>query len=306
VQSRTVLVTGASGFIGSHLLAALARDGHRVVRLARPSSRPARGASEIITWDPATRRIDRDALRRAAPAWVINLAGERIDQRWTESARRAIRDSRVAVTAALSVALAELPTRPLAFLSGSAVGVYGAHRGDETLTESSTVGDDFLASVARDWEEATRPAIDAGIRVVHLRTGVVFGPGGALKPIRRAFQWGAGGRMGSGRQWMSWIAREEYPDIVRHLLVNDSVAGPVNVVSPEPVTNATLTRLLSRILNRPAIARVPAFALELLFGTMARDTILGSQRALPAALERSGYVFRFADPEQALRLELAR
>jgi uncharacterized protein (TIGR01777 family) len=305
VQPRTILISGASGFIGSHLARALAADGHRIVVLARPGS-AGFPTAETIAWDPARGSIDSDALRRAAPHFVINLAGERIDQRWTRRSRERIRDSRVSATRTLADALAGLHERPAVLLSASAVGIYGAHRGDDVLSEQSAPGADFLARTALEWEGATRPASDAGIRVAHMRTGVVLGPGGALARLRLAFRLGLGGRMGSGRQWMAWIAHDELPHIVRHLLGNDNMSGAVNVVAPEPVQNSTFTRVLARAVRRPALLPVPAVALQLVFGEMARDTILASQRAAPRALLQSGYSFRFPTLEQALRHELAR
>lgn len=304
MQPQTILIAGASGFIGSHLVRALSADGHRIVTLSRPGSRSAH--AETVQWDPARGNVDLDALRRVAPQAVINLAGARIDQRWTQRHRAQIRDSRIESTRTMARAIAALATKPLVLLNASAVGFYGAHRGDEILTEASPPGEDFLARTACEWEDATRAASDADIRVVCLRTGVVLGPGGALARLRLAFQLGLGARMGNGRQWMSWIARDELPHLVRHLLANDNVRGPVNVVAPEPVQNSTFTRVLAQLLRRPAVMRVPAIALELAFGEMARDTILASQRALPVVLQQSGYSFLFPTLEQAMRHELAR
>jgi uncharacterized protein len=306
VQPGTILLSGASGFIGSHLSRALAEDGHRVVALVRPESGGTTRAGAGIRWDPASGDIDRAALRAVCPIAVINLAGARIDQRWTSAHRRAIHDSRVSATQLIAEALADLPEKPAVLLSGSAVGVYGAHRGEEILTERSAPGDDFLARVALEWEGATRAASDAGIRVVTMRTGVVLGRGGALARLLPIFRAGLGGRIGDGAQWMSWIGRDELPHIVRHLLDHETMHGPVNLVSPEPVRNETFTRALAGAVHRRAMLPVPAFALTLALGHMANDTILASQRALPAVLQQSGYEFRYGMLSQALRHELAR
>jgi len=303
VHALTILVAGASGFIGAHVSRALAADGHRIVTLSRPGGRRAGG--DHVEWDPARGTIDQAALRQAAPHVVINLAGARIDQRWTPRHRDDIRDSRIDATRTLVGALSTLPTPPRALLNASAVGYYGAHRGDELLTEQSDGGEDFLARTAREWEDEATQASAAGVRVVLLRTGVVLGPGGALARLRTVFRAGIGGRIGNGRQWMSWIAHDELPHVFRHLIATDSVSGAVNVVAPVPVQNSTFTRVLARVMHRPAIVPVPAIVLEALFGQMARDTILASQRALPSALQQTGYTFRFASLEGALRHGIA-
>lgn len=296
----TVLLSGASGFIGSQLAKSLAADGHRVVRLARKPS------GDAVTWDPEAGRIDRDQLARVGPDIVVNLAGEPIAQRWTARRRRRIRDSRVLGTTALAEALAALPTKPSVLVSGSAIGYYGAHRGDEPVDEDSSPGSGFLAQTARDWERATEPADQAGIRVVIARTGIVLGrDGGVLERMLLPFRLGAGGRLGSGKQWISWIAMD---DMVRALrfLIDSTVRGAVNLVAPEPVRNEELTKVLARVLHRPAVLPVPSFALELLFGTMADNTILASQRVAPKRLAGAGFEFRHPRLEEALRFELRR
>jgi uncharacterized protein len=296
-----VAVTGSSGMIGRALLARLRLSGKRVRRLVRTER--SRSADDIL-WDPGRGVLDPRALEGAEA--VVNLAGEPLAQRWTGSRRQAIRDSRVRGTELLARAIAGLERKPKVFLSGSAVGYYG-DRGDDALDEQAAAGTDFLASVAQEWESATRPASEAGVRVVLLRTGIVLNPhGGALERLLPPFRLGVGGPIGTGRQWMSWIALTDHIDAMEHALATDGLHGPVNLVAPNPVTNAEFASTLGRVLGRPALVPVPAFALELLYGEMARATILSGQRVLPKALLRTG--FRFAHPtlDEALRFELAR
>lgn len=299
----TVLLSGASGFIGSQLAAAFRADGHRVVALTRH----ARGSSDVVTWDAAAGQIDGAALARVEPNVVINLAGEPIAQRWTKERMRRIRDSRVNGTRALASAIAALRTRPRVFVSGSAIGYYGAHRGDELLDETSSAGRDYLAETAREWEQSVAPAADAGIRVAITRTGIVLGrDGGALQRMLLPFQLGAGGRLGSGRQWMSWISLEDAVRGIRFLADGSSISGPANLVAPHPVQNSEFTQALASVLHRPAIVPVPALALKLAFGRMADDTILASQRAIPKKLAGAGFEFRHPRLDEALRFELRR
>jgi uncharacterized protein (TIGR01777 family) len=298
---KTVLLSGASGFIGSRLARALRADGHRVVALTR------RAGPDAVSWDAEQGRIDTAALAQASPEIVINLAGEPIAQRWTGDRKRRIRDSRVNGTRALATALVALPKRPKTFVSGSAIGYYGAHRGDETLDESSSSGTDWLAEVAREWESATAPASDAGIRVAISRTGIVLGrDGGALERMLPPFQLGAGGRIASGRQWMSWISLEDVVRGIRFLAENTAISGPVNLVAPEPARNEAFAETLGAVLHRPAVVPVPEFALRLAFGRMADDTILASQRVLPKKLAGAGFEFRHPRLDEALRFELTR
>ena len=303
----TVLLSGASGFIGAQLAQSLTADGHRVVRLARTEGRSAPGVTDAVLWDPEAGTIDREALARARPNAVVNLAGEPIAQRWTRRRRQQIRDSRVNGTRALALAIAALPEKPAVLVSGSAMGYYGAHRGDELLNEESAPGSDFLARTAQEWEQATAPASDAGIRVVLSRTGLVLGTeGGALQRMLPPFRLGVGGRLGSGRKWMSWIALDDTVRALRFLIDSPSTRGPVNLVAPEPVRNAEFTATLARALGRPAILPVPAVALELLFGRMADNTILASQRVTPKRLADAGFEFRHPRLHEALRAELTR
>ena len=296
----TVAVTGSTGLIGSAVVRALTQRGTVVRALVR---RPAKNENEI-TWDPERETVDVAELEGVDA--VIHFAGESLAQRWSDSAKRRIRDSRVKGTAALSRAIASLTTKPRVMLSGSAMGIYGL-RGDETLDESSTLGSDFLATVASEWEAATRPAVDAGIRVVYLRTGLVVSPhGGALEKLLTPFRLGLGGRLGDGKQWMSWIALTDYVEAVTFLLDAASIAGPVNLVSPNPVTNEEFTRTLARVLRRPAFFHVPRAALTLAMGEMAEATVLASQRIRPRRLLEAGFNFSLPTLEAALRAELTR
>jgi uncharacterized protein (TIGR01777 family) len=278
--------------------------------MARKESNPAppvAQASEVVAWDPERGAVDPQALERLAPDAVVNLAGEPIDQRWTDERRRRIRDSRVNGTLALSRAIAALPRKPHVMVSGSAMGYYGASRGDEILSEDASSGDDFLARTAREWEAATSPASDAGIRVAISRTGLVLGKDdGVLAKMLTPFRLGVGGRLGSGRQWMSWIALDDMVRALRFLIDTPTAKGPFNLVAPEPVPNAEFTRVLARVLRRPALLPVPALALELIFGTMADNTILASQRVLPKRLAGAGFEFRHPRLSDALQFELTR
>lgn len=298
----TVLLSGASGFIGSRLAASLIADGHRVVALTRR-----RGVADSVWWDAEAGQLDTDALVRARPATVVNLAGEPIAHRWTAARRRRVRESRVRGTAVLAAALARMTTKPGAFISGSAVGYYGARRGDEILDEDSAPGSDFLAETAVAWERAAQPAADAGIRVALLRTGIVLGGGGGvLARMLPPFRLGIGGRLGDGRQWMSWIAMGDMVRAIRFLAASAQASGPFNMVAPEPVRNVEFTKVLGRVLRRPALLTVPRLALEAVFGSMADGTILASQRVAPKRLARAGFEFRHPELEDALRFELRR
>lgn len=295
-----VAITGATGFIGTQLAAFLSTGGHEVLRIGRGPVRP--GVVDV-SWDPARGQLDASALEGIDA--VIHLAGASIAERWTAEHQRAIRDSRVEGTSLLAHTIAGLSRKPRVLLSGSAIGVYGS-RGDEVLTERSTFGSDFLADVGRAWEAATLPAENAGIRVVHLRTGIVQGAaGGALAKQAPLFKFGLGGPLGSGTQWVSPIALDDHIGAVHFCLMRDDIAGPVNLVAPEAVTNRTFTEVLARVLSRPALAPAPAFALRLALGAdMANATVLASQRVLPEVLQEKGFRWRFLNLEQTLRFEL--
>lgn len=300
-SSRTVAVTGASGLIGSALAGALAADGFRVRRLVRTERQ--RGADDVF-WDPARGRVDLAALEGADA--VVHLAGEPIGQRWTGAVRRRIRESRIAGTRLIAASLASLSRPPRVLVSGSAEGIYG-NRGDEILDEGSPIGSDFLAQLAADWEAEADRAAAAGVRVVKIRTGLVLSPrGGALARLLLPFRLGLGGRLGSGRQWVSWIALADTVRAIRHLIDTHAFVGPANVSAPNPVTNAELASTLARVLRRPAIFPVPATALRLAFGEMADATLLASQRMRPRRLLESGFQFRYPTLEAALRFELGR
>jgi uncharacterized protein len=292
-----VAMSGASGFIGSALARTLQAQGHELRSLVRRAPR----STSDIAWDIERGTID--AARLEGVDAVIHLAGESLVQRWTDNARRRIRESRVKGTTLLANAIAALSRRPRVMLSGSAMGIYGS-RGDELLDEDSAVGDDFLASVCIDWERATAPAIAAGIRVVELRTGLVLSrSGGMLSKLLLPFKLGVGGRVGSGRQWMSCIALEDYLELAKFCLANEAISGPANFVGPAPVTNKEFTKTLAGVLHRPALFPIPAAALELVMGEMAEDTLLASQRVLPKRALAAGFSFRY--PTLATALESA-
>lgn len=290
----TIAISGSSGLIGSALVHTLSGEGHVIKHLVR---RDARNAMEI-SWNPTRDEID--AARLNGVGAVINLAGEKLDQRWTPDVKQRIRQSRVRGTALIARTVASLAEKPRVLVSGSAIGIYG-DRGDELLDESSTLGEDFLASVCKEWEAATKPAEDAGVRVVHSRTGIVLAKdGGALARMTTPFKLGVGGRLGSGQQWMSWIALADVVGAIRHALMHETMRGPMNLVAPNPVRNEEMTEALSRELHRPALLPVPRLALKLLLGEMADEAVLASQRVVPRALESARYSFALPTLEQAL------
>ena len=292
-----VAITGATGLIGTALRASLVTDGHEV----RVLTRSPRGPGEFA-FDPAGGRLDPVALESVDA--VVHLAGEPIAQRWTDAVRRRIRDSRVEGTRLVAEAVAGMAHPPRVLVSGSAIGYYG-ERGDETLLESSLPGNDFLSEVCVAWEAAAAPARDAGIRVVHPRTGVVLSEtGGALQRLLLPFRLGLGGRIGSGDQWMSWISLADTVGALRHTIDDTGIEGPVNVTAPAPVTNAEFTRILAAVLHRPAVVPVPAFALRIAFNEMADATLIASQRAIPGRLAEAGFDFRQRSLDSALRAVL--
>ena len=293
-----ILVAGASGLIGSALVRALRSQNVEVKRLVRRSaSRP-----DEVSWYPDRGEIDPRALDGVSA--IVNLSGEELSQRWTTAARRRIRASRIQPTTLLARAAAQCESRPRVFVSASAMGIYGTHRNDP-IDESAALGDDFLASVCKDWEAATEPAADAGIRVAFSRTGLVLArDGGLLAKLLLPFRLGVGGKLGGGRQWMSWIALTDAIRALSLMIDNESIAGPVNVVAPNPVTNAEFTDTLGRVLGRPTFTIVPAFALKLALGQMAEDTALASQRVVPRKLTEAGFQFELPTLEAALRREL--
>jgi hypothetical protein len=285
-------VTGASGLLGTALVPALRDAGHAVVRIGR-------GADAEVRWNPAAGELD--VVRCEGIDAFVHLAGASIGQRWTAAHRREIRDSRVLGTALIARTAAALTPRPRVLVSASAVGIYG-EAGDAVCDESTGVGHDYLSEVCRAWESSADAARTAGIRTVHLRFGVILSRhGGALGKLLPVFRFGAGGRVGDGHQWMSWLSVEDAVRVVCFSLENDGFSGVVNATAPEPVTNAEFTETLARVVHRPALFPVPSFALNLVFGEMAQATLLASQRAVPRRLIAAGYGFRHATLESALR-----
>lgn len=292
-----ILISGSHGLVGSALVKSLVEDGQEVVRLVRHE--PPAGTFEI-GWRPNHGRIDAQHLEGLDA--VVHLAGESIASgRWTEEKKRAIRDSRVKGTRLLSETIAQLSRPPAVFISASAIGYYG-NRGDELLTETSSPGNDFLASVCMEWEEATRPAVEKGIRTVITRFGIILDrDGGALSKMLTPFQMGIGGRIGDGRQWMSWIALDDVVNVLKFVMLDRAISGPVNVVAPNPVTNAEFTKLLGRVLSRPTFFPVPAFGARLAFGEMADALLLSSQRVEPGVLADRGFAPYWPRLEPALK-----
>ncbi|MFP4056148.1 MAG: TIGR01777 family oxidoreductase [Candidatus Brocadiia bacterium] len=294
-----VLITGSHGLIGSALADSLRDTGHSTTPLVRSQARQGE-----VRWDPAAGAIDAAGLERHDAA--VHLAGESILGRWTAAKKARIRSSRVDGTRLLCQTLAGLEHPPGAVLVASATGYYG-DRGSEVLTEESEAGRGFLAEVCRAWEAAAEPARRRGIRVVHLRFGVVLSArGGALAAMLPPFRLGLGGAVGSGRQYLSWIALDDAVGAIRHALVRETLSGAVNVVSPHPVTNRELAKTLGRVLRRPAVLPLPAFVLRLVYGEMADATLLSGVRARPARLVETGYAFRHPRLEAALRFLLGR
>ena len=298
-----VAVTGSSGLVGTALVAALHDRGHRVRRVVRSGSPAADGST--VRWDPMAGEIE--AARLDGVDGAVHLAGEGIgERRWSDEQTRRILESRTRGTDLLARTLAGLSPRPSVLVSASGVGYYGS-QGDERLTESAPSGEGFTAEVARAWEAATAPAADAGIRVACARTGMVLsGDGGALPRMLPLFKLGLGGRMGSGRQWWSWIAIHDHVSVLIHLL-EGGLAGPVNSTAPEPVTNGEFTRTLARVLHRPAVLPVPAFGPKLVLGReLGQELLFSSQRVVPAKLEADGFRFETPGLEGALRRVLGR
>ncbi len=294
-----ILLSWSSGLIGRALTTSLATDGHEVVRLARAGGT----APASVPWAPGGGGIDPAALRANGPYdGVVHLAGAGIgDHRWTRARRAEILSSRVTGTTEVARVVADLDPPPSVMISASAVGFYG-DRGDEVLTEQSGPGTGFLAEVCSAWEAASQPASGAGVRVVLLRSGVVLATGGgALAKQLPLFRLGLGGRLGSGRQYLGWITLADEVAIIRRAIEDDALRGPLNATAPGPVTNAEFTRALGRALHRPAALRVPRPALEVALGRdLARELLLGGQRAMPAALGAAGYVFEDPSIEGAL------
>jgi len=299
VSPRTIAVTGASGLVGRALLPTLRAAGYQVIPLVRRP--PATGE---VRWDPTG---PWDASPLDGIEGVVHLAGEGIaDKRWSESRKQAIRESRVAGTRSLVAALSALHHPPRTLIAASAMGIYG-DGGDRILSESAPAGTDFLGKLAVEWEGEASAAESLGTRVMHLRSGIILSSaGGALGKMLPAFKLGIGGKLGEGRQWMSWITIDDLTRIIVTAIDDDRYRGPINAATPEPVTNAEFTWILGQALHRPAIIPVPAFALRLLFGEMADAALLASQRMEPACLNSLGFTWTYPQLEGALRHLLRR
>ncbi|MET7574636.1 TIGR01777 family oxidoreductase [Streptomyces sp. NPDC005492] len=298
MERSRIAVTGASGLIGSALVRSLTADGHEVVRLVR---RAARGADEVC-WDPEGQYVDAAALDGCDA--VVNLAGAGIgDHRWTDAYKKTIRDSRVLGTAALAEAVAALDRPPRVWVNGSAIGFYG-DTGDRAVDEDAPPGDGFLPALCVEWEEATAPVQEAGVRTVFARTGLVVArDGGAWAKLFPLFKAGIGGRFGDGRQYWSFVALHDEVAAIRHLIDTDGLSGPFNLTAPNPLTNREIAAAMGRVLHRPSLFAVPAPALKLALGEMSGD-VLGSQRVLPKRLLESGFTFAFPEIEGAVRAAL--
>ena len=299
LPTACIAITGGGGLVGRQLTAFLRGGGHEVVRLVRGTPRD----ESELGWDPIAGRVDLAGLEGVDA--VVHLAGENIAaRRWNEAQKARIRDSRVHGTATIAQALANLQRPPRVLVAASAVGYYG-DRGDEPLDEQAGPGSGFLAETCRAWERATRPAVEAGVRVVSLRIGIVLAAqGGALARMLLPFRLAAGGRLGSGRQFMSWIALDDLVGVLHRALWDERLEGPVNAVAPVPLTNGEFTRTLGCVLKRPTSLAMPATAVDLALGEMGCELLLSGARVLPRQLERVGFAFRFPDAESALRSEL--
>lgn len=293
----TIAITGASGLVGSALMPFLTTGGHCVRTIGRGDA--------DIRWDPAAGTIDAAALGGVDA--VIHLAGENVAQRWTPATKQRIRDSRVQGTSLIARSLAALPTPPGVLVVASGIGAYGTHDDDVARDEAAPFGSDFLAGVCRDWEAAAEPARSAGIRVVHVRIGlVVSAAGGALGKMLPAFRAGLGGPIGGGRQWQSWIHRDDLVDVLYRAVVDGRLRGIVNAVAPETLRQREFAAAIGRVLHRPSFAPLPSVAVSLLFGEMGRNLLLAGTRATPGILGALGHRWRFAALEAALRFELGR
>jgi len=290
-----IAIAGASGLVGSALINALVAEGAAITRLVRGAPK-----SGVIEWHPNQDQLNSQMLEGFDV--IVNLAGESVaGSRWTDDQKRKIRDSRVSGTNLLSEAIARMSAKPSAFICASATGIYG-DRDDEILDEQSESGGGFIAGVCREWEKACEPAIKAGVRVVNLRLGPVLArTGGMLAKLLTPFKMGMGGKVGSGKQYISWVALDDVVSAIKLAISDQSIRGPLNIVSPNPVTNEEFTRTLGHVLNRPTALAVPAFAARLAFGEMADEMLLASQRVTPKKLLQANFTFQYPDLESAFR-----
>ena len=290
-----IAIAGSSGLVGSALIPILQSDGNQITRLVRSSPKPGE-----IEWHPNQDKVS--ALSLEGFEAIINLAGENIaGGRWTDDQKRKIRDSRMNGTHLLSEAIAQMKSKPRVFICASATGIYG-DRDDETLDEQSESGGGFLAGVCREWEQATQPASKASVRVVNLRMGPILArEGGMLSKLLTPFKMGMGGKVGSGKQYISWVALEDAVNAIKLAIDDESIHGPINIVSPNPVTNEEFTKTLGHVLNRPTALAMPAFAARLAFGEMADEMLLASQRVMPKRLIKAGFQFQYPTLESAMR-----
>jgi uncharacterized protein (TIGR01777 family) len=295
-----IVIAGGSGFIGTPFSHHLHSKGHEVLRLTRDRPRVAGD----IQWDPAAGTLDAQALEGCDV--VVNMVGENLGDRWSPAKKKAFRESRMQSTGLLARSIRSLQIKPKLLVSASAIGIYGAARGDELLDEESSHGSDFLATLCEEWEAAAQPVVEAGVRLVICRTGPVLHPeGGMLAKLLTPFRMGVGGKVGDGNQWLSWISRTDLNAALLFAIENERLSGPVNFTTPNPVTNEELAQTLGRVLHRPAVAPVPAAVVRLMFGReMADLTVLASQRVLPRKLTGAGFTFAFPELESALRHEL--
>jgi uncharacterized protein len=301
-----ILVSGSTGFLGTALIETLVGQRHEIARLVRPATKRETGSAartQSIAWDPVAGQFDSEGAEGADA--LVHLAGASIaDGRWNAARKKLLGTSRIDATRHLFAALAKLQRPPRVVVAASAIGYYG-NRGDETLTEASAPGRDFLAGLCEKWEAETARASEFGARAVRLRFGIILAAhGGALPRMVTPFKLGAGGRLGDGRQWMSWVALPDVVSIVQYCLTNEGIAGPVNVVAPNPAQNSEFTRVLAKTLHRPAIFPAPAFALRLALGEMADSLLLVSQKVVPSRLVDSGYRFQQPDLAEALAAAL--
>ncbi len=293
-----IAITGASGLIGSYVTKFF-RDKHNEVLEISRSSGTLKPVKNKIYWNPSSNAMDLEKLEGTQV--VIHLAGASIASRWTTQYKSLLRASRINSTRLLSQSLAKLKSKPKLLISASAIGYYGNHFADKKITEADKPAQDFLAQLCQDWEKETQPAQEAGIRVIHLRTGIVLSKnGGALAKMLPIFNLAFGGVLGSGEQMMSWIALAEIPHVIEHLITHSDVAGPVNLVSPKPVSNKDFTKVLGEVIHRPVVLPVPAFGIKTLFGEMGQALLLEGAGVYPRKLLDSGYVFRYDNLKLAL------